>query len=201
LEYGKKSKLNIKIIPEKMVKHKDYSGVFLMRLPNGFSRPVTIIAKRGLKPIIKPKSKHGDVIYFEAEKGIVKESFPVIQDELASNKKCILVEGKGVEQHYQFEIPKTGKYYILLRARSAAPIGKHNSIFYGIDNLSMKASHLSSNSEWKWCLAAQNSSSWSGTLQAFELKKGLHKLRISARESIFIDSIGITDTPGIFRNK
>ncbi|NSW57271.1 MAG: right-handed parallel beta-helix repeat-containing protein [Armatimonadetes bacterium] len=59
LQSGQTVQLSVTLIPDRMQARKVYRGAFLIRLPNGFSRPVTVYAKTDFVPPVKPDSKGG----------------------------------------------------------------------------------------------------------------------------------------------
>ena len=146
-------------------------------------------------------NKTGQLIYIDAQKPSFGTQFKIVDDNEASNNKCILLKGnkKDKSAEYTFDITKSGSYFIALRVRSDIPVGSHNSLFYSIDNQPLKASHLSSKQTWGWSLAAHNKSSWTNNLQAVYLKKGQHTIKIAPREAIYLDIIAVSTDPVFFK--
>jgi Right handed beta helix region len=201
LKSGDKLKFTVKLNPEMMKERLLYRGVFLVRLQNGYSRPVVIYAKTDVKAPMKPEKKGVFTLYFEAEKPTDGKPYKVIKDKNASGKKCVYVDGARNEPaEYSFDIPKSGKYFILMRVKSEAPVGSHDSLRFSIDGDKMDSARLKSAESWIWALAANTNSSLT-KLQIYKLKKGKHTISIMPRESIYLDAIVITDNPKIFEQR
>jgi parallel beta helix pectate lyase-like protein len=195
---GKKTIFTVKLNPDMMKERINYRGLFLIRLKNGYSRPVTIYAKTDMKTPLKIKQPGFFTTYFEAETPTAGEPYKIIEDDNASGGKCVHVRGKrNMPAEYVFDIPKDGKYSILMRVKSDAPVGGHDSLLFKVDNEKMNAAHLRSATAWTWALAA-NSKSRLTQLKIYKLKKGKHTISIMPRESIYLDTIVITDNLKIF---
>jgi Right handed beta helix region len=200
---GRKINFTVKLNPEKMKDQVNYKGVFLIRLKNGFSRPVSIYAKTDIKHPQEPARKGVYTLYIEAEKPSGGKPYTMKDDPKASGGKYVYVNGLGKRKQpavYTFNISKSGKYYILMRVKSAPPVGMHNSIFFGLDGKKPTRANLPSGEIWIWANAS-NSNTGMMYLKAHKLKKGKHTISIMPRESISLDSIAITDNPGIFEER
>jgi hypothetical protein len=140
------------------------------------------------------------VQYGEAESFAGSEAFGVIDDPSASGGACILLAGssKGKFAEYRFEVPKPGKYFVLLRVRSAAPVGSHNSLYFAVDRGPLDRSQVRSAPSWTWSMAAHNRKQSLSCLQAFDLDAGEHELKLAPRESIYVDLAAVTDNPALF---
>ncbi len=201
LKSGDKLTFTVKLKPEKMTERMLYKGVFLIRLKNGYSRPVVIYAKTDVKAPIKPNKKDTFTLYFEAENPTAGKPYKVIKDENASGGKAVYVSGKRkTPAEYSFNIPESGKYFILMRVRSDAPVGSHDSLMFSVDGEKINSAHLKSLETWVWALAS-NSNSRLTQLKIYKLKKGKHTISIMPRESIYLDALVITDNPKIFEQR
>jgi len=198
LSSGNKINFTVKLNPELMKKRSIYRGVFLIRLANGYSRPVSIYAKTDIKQLVKPFKKGIFTLYIESEKPVSKNDYTISEDKNASGGKCIYVEGKRKQPvEYSFDIPKDGKYFIVMRVKSNDPVGMHDSLNFSLDNGKMKSAHLYSGTAWTWSTAANNNEHLK-RMKAYKLKKGKHTIKIMPRESLYLDLIAVTDNPKIF---
>jgi hypothetical protein len=185
---------------DKMTTRSLYRGAFLIRLESGYSRPVMVYARTDVVPEIKPTSKNTWVSYIEAEAPDSKKVYDVAADSEASQDKCLLLHGPARKNpvEYQFNVPKTGEYFLLFRVKSDEPTGSHDSLYFGIDNGPFDRAQLRSAASWIWSLAAHNSQMSLICLEAFELSEGEHVLKLAPRESLYIDLVAVTDNPGLF---
>ena len=200
LQTGKAVTFTVSMHPEKMRSRATYKGAFLIRLPNGYSRPVMVYAKTDFVPVSKPSRDGVWVSYLEAEAPTGGKAYDTVDDPAASGGKAVLLAGDAEKDptEYQFTAPKDGVYFVLLRVKSEEPTTMHDSLFFGIDDGPFKRSQLRSSSAWVWTMAAQNRSMSLICLQPFKLKAGEHVLKIAPRESIYLDLIAITDNPKMF---
>jgi Right handed beta helix region len=195
---GKKINFTVKLKPELMKERSIYKGVFLIRLKNGYSRPVSIYAKTDVEQLVKPSNKGIFTLYLEAEKPISSESCQVLEDSKASSAKYIKLEDKKkAPVEYSFDIPKDGIYFILMRVKSKRPARGHYSMKFGIDNKTLKNAHLKNNESWCWDVAADRNSDLN-RVHGYKLKKGKHTIKIIARKTFYLDMIAVTKNPKVF---
>ena len=200
LESGSTVRSTVTLIPEKMTGRTIYRGAFLIRLENGYSRPVMVYAETDVVPVAKPSREDVWVEYIEAEAPAGGKRYDVVPDPSASGGTCVLVSGPAREDpsEYRFSVPDTGKYFVLLRVRSDEPVGSHDSFHFGVDDGPVGRAQVRSAGTWVWSMAAHNRKQTLTCLQAFDLAAGEHVLRLSPRESIYVDLIAVTDNPGMF---
>ncbi len=200
LESGQKVTFTVTLVPDKMQDRSIYRGAFLIRLANGYSRPVMVYAETDVAPVVKPSRDGVFVQYIEAETPADAQARASVQDTLASGGACSLLsadKSKGTAE-YHFSVPKAGKYFVLLRIRSDEPVAAHDSVRFAIDDGSLDEARLLTSTSWGWSLAAHNRKQRLTRLQAFELSAGEHVLKLAPRESIYVDLIAVTDNPGMF---
>ena len=197
LNSGEKIIFTVKLNPEFMKKRSIYKGVFLLRLKNGYSRPVSIYAKTDVKQLVKPAKQA--TLYIEAEKTVNgKEYYAELKDSEASGGKYILLSGRNRKAaQYSFNISKAGKYFVVMRVKSDKPVSSHDSLQFSVDGGEMKTAHLQSDTCWTWALAANNDQHLKH-LKAFKLKKGKHIIKVMPKEAIYLDLISITEKPELF---
>jgi hypothetical protein len=171
--------------------------VFLLRLKNGYSRPVSIYAKTDVKQLVKPAKQA--TLYIEAEKTVNgKGYYAELKDSGASGGKYILLSDRNRKTaQYSFNISKAGKYFVAMRVKSDKPVSSHDSLQFSVDGGEMKTAHLQSDTCWTWALAANNDQHLKH-LKAFKLKKGKHIIKVMPKEAIYLDLIAITEKPELF---
>ena len=200
LASGNTIAFTVTLRPEKMTERVLYRGVFLIRLENGYSRPVMVYARTDVVPETKPKSEDAWVTYIEAEQPDTDRTYDTVVDPEASEGKCLLLSGPAGKDpvKYRFSVPEAGTYFLLLRVKSDGPAGTHDSLYFGIDKGPSDRAQLRSAASWTWSMAAHNSQMSLICLQAFELTAGEHALKLAPREPLHVDLIAITDNPGLF---
>jgi len=200
LKSGQTVQFTVTVVPDWMRTRKVYRGVFLVRLANGYSRPVTVYARTDFVPPMKPAGEGSFVAYLEAEAPSAGPAYEVTADEGASGGKCVLVAGRADSQptEYRFTVPVDGSYIVLMRARSEAPVGSHDALQFGVDDLPLAEATLRSDTAWTWSMVAQNRQQRLTCLQPFRLKAGEHIVKLTPRESLYLDLIAITPNPAPF---
>jgi len=200
LESGSTTTFVVTLCPEKMTERGLYRGTFLIRLENGYSRPVIVYAKTDVPPEIKPTSQDVWVTYIEAEAPNNKEAFDIVADPEASDGKCLRLSGPPRKDpvEYRFNVPRNRKYFILLRVKSDDSVSTGDSLYFGVDDGAFDRAQLRSAASWGWSMAAHNSQMSLICLEAFDLAAGEHVLKLAPRNSMYIDLIAITDYPGLF---
>ncbi len=196
LRSGQKVTFTVTLVPDKMQDRSVYRGAFLIRMANGYSRPVMVYAETDVVPEAKPTREGVFVQYIEAE----TQGQASVQDAQASGGACTLLSGDSSEEvaEYRFSVPKAGKYFVVMRIRSDEPVSAHDTVRFALDDGSLDDACLLSGKSWTWSLAAYNRKQRLTRLQAFELKAGEHVLKLAPKESIYVDLIAITDNPGMF---
>ncbi len=200
LKSGESLTFTIALRPEQMTARARYKGAFLIRLANGFSRPVVVYADTAYQQPVKPAREGVWAQYLEAEAPSGGKAYEVLDDPAASGGKAIKLEGaEGQEPaEYRFTVPRDGKVYLLARFRAEAPTGSHDAISFGLDDLPLDRSQLRVRTDWSWCMVAQNRSMSLICLQSFDVKAGPHVLKLAPRESLYVDLLAMTDNPAMF---
>ncbi len=190
--------VTVKLIPEKMKERSLYSGAFLVRLANGFSRPVTIYARTDYVQPIKPDTK-AFVAWIEAETPSGGSSPKVVSDPLASGGKCIELSKtkNGAPIEYRFSVPADDHYIVLMRIRSDDSSASKDALRFSLDDQEPGRCSLRVKPDWSWCMAAQTGSYFT-CLQSFQLSAGEHLIRIIPRQSLSLDMIAVTPNPKPF---
>ncbi len=200
LQSGQTVQLTVNVSPERMKTRKVYRGGFLVRLANGYSRPVTVYAETDFVPPMKPASDGAFVAYMEAEEPSGGVAYEAIPDDDASGGKCVLVAGPsdGQPTEYRFTVPADGSYIVLMRVRSEEPVGSHDSLLFCMDGQPPDRATLRSDTSWTWSMVAHNRQQSLTCLQPFKLTAGEHVLKLTPRESLYLDLIAVTTDPGPF---
>lgn len=200
LESGQKTTFTVTLIPEKMQSRRTFRGAFLVRLADGYSRPVMVYAETDVVPEARPTREGVFVDYIEAETHLALQDRARLQDPLASGEACFFLSRDTSKSpvEYRFSVPRAGKYFLLMRIRSDSPISAHDTVRFALDDGSPDEACLLSGKSWTWSLMAHNRKQRLTRLQAFELNAGEHVLKITPRESLYADLIAITDNPAMF---
>ena len=200
LQSGQTVPFTVTVLPDRMRSRKVYRGVFLVRLADGYSRPVTVYAHTDYVAPVKPEGDGSFVQYLEAEAPSGGPGYEVIEDEAASGAKCVLVAGPGDGQptEYRFTVPQEGSYVLLMRVRSEQPVGSHDSLQFSLDEQPTDEATLRSDGSWTWSMVAHNRQQRLTCLQPFKLAAGEHVLKLTPRESLYLDLIAVTTNPGLF---
>jgi hypothetical protein len=199
LSAAKPVAFRVSLVPEKMTAGGPYRGVFLIRLTNGFSRPVTVYVRQ---PSTVPLKGQGSAYaqYFEAEKPAGEQPLKVIADPSASGGQGLFFDGETPERRvaYDFDIPRGGRYYLFIRYKPIEILGEYGagSLQFSLDGAEPRPLWLLASGEegWNWsCLSAF---SWfDNRSRPFQLEAGRHRLVLAPRKgfSISIDTLMVTD--------
>jgi len=193
-EPGKSQVFSVQLRPERMGARRRYRGAFLVRLANGFSRPVVVYADTDWRPPVKPERPGVWTQFLEAEAPQNGSASEAVADPAASGGSALLLS-KPVE--YRFTVPAAGKYFVVLRGRSAAPNKLYAAFRFGIDDSGLKDSGIRAGTDWSWCLVAQNRSMLT-CLQSYDLNAGEHVVKLGPEAPVLLDLVALTDNPGIF---
>jgi len=200
LKSGDTVTFTIAVKPELMTSRSRYKGAFLIRMADGFSRPVLVYADTDYKQPAKPARQGVWAQYLEAEAPSGGKVYEVVNDADASGGKAIKLEGsEGKEPaEYRFTAPKDGKVYLLVRLRNERPDKTDSSVVFGLDDGDMDRSKLRARSDWSWCMMAQNRSMSLICLQSFDVKAGEHVIKLAPREAVLVDMLAVADNPEMF---
>lgn len=196
LKSGQTVTFTVTPVPEKMHNRSAFRGAFLIRLANGYSRPVMVYATTDFVPAARPSREGVFVQYIEAE----TQASSSLQDAQASGEACMVLSRESTQgtADYRFSVPKDGKYFVVMRVRSDEPVGAHDTVRFALDDGSLEEASLLSARSWVWSLVADNRQQRLTRLQAFTLTAGEHVLKLAPRESIYVDLIAVTDNPAMF---
>ncbi len=199
LRSGEHLTLTVRLLPERMNRYR-FRGAFLLRLKNGFSRPVSVYVDNMDRRIpSRPKAESLTAFYRNASQPDSGHRYPLLRDAGADNGTAIRLEGargKNVAE-YKINIPKAGKYYLLLRIRSERPVGQHDSVFCSVDDEPLQETHLSCRDFWSWSPAHPGGGQFK-RLKQYNLSAGTHTVRLAPREPLDLDMIAFATSPAPF---
>ena len=210
-------KLTVRIKPGFEAKYRKYRGAFLVRFENGLSRPVSVYLDTDFKAVAYPEKAGVKNIYVDLTKASRGKQYPVVSHPDGGRGKVLKFdtnsypvaekEFTGSESdiaEYDFDIPKDGTYYIMLRGCAQNDQALMNSCFMALDNAPMFHQHLtltfSERMSWVWPKLPEANTKIH-ECKALYLKKGKHKLRMAPRKALYFDSLCITTDPRIFEDR
>ena len=168
--------LTVSVKPEKMATRINYRSVFFLRTAQGWSRPVTVMAKTDFK---YPDEAPGRYIY--------KPGAPF--------KKVsgggVRFDDKEKKFEFQFDLEKPGTVFIGVEARALEPVGRHDSITLGMNGKITEYLPL----------RGISSKAYSNIpVASFKLPAGKHTVTVIPRESIDLRNVSvITDVRALER--
>jgi len=170
--------LHVKLIGDKMKDRRFYRGAFLVRTPDGLSRPCTIYKETEFIPPFRAEGPGDTAVYLDADK-------PDATD--------------GLTREWSFSVPKTGRYYILLHGSGNA----FTEILAGIDGSEMLMSrHQTRPGFASWTVLAPGGD-FNNRIAYYDLRAGeVHKLQLhpgpDQDKNLLPDGIVVTDNPEVF---
>lgn len=168
---------------------KRLKGAFVVKLDDGFSRPVVVYA--GEKKILElDKSTPGCIALIDANKAE------------GGNKSAIKVagsfSGKAVEMKAgkpltcSFEVPASGWYFAALRFKPVAGLPWIN---LSIDNGPKIKSMMRGQDDWTWAGLSLVEKKRKGLFEPVKLSQGKHTITFTATKPFLLDQIAILSTP------
>ena len=203
LQSGRSVELTVRFNAAKMNDRRHYRGAFLVRTPDGYSRPVSVYATTDFIPPYKGNApeKHF-VSYLDAfapAEGTLPKTQPEPNGEFG---KVVVLDGdfkKSGAITYAFDIPKDGLYFIHMRGYGAGDL----SIEGRIDDL-----------EWtKVICTAIPYMSWApvsftnlrkhpdNRVNGIEFTAGRHTMTLrthGGNRTYYLEGLGVTDNPDVF---
>lgn len=181
MKSGQETVFTVTFDPAKLKNRHDYRGAFLVRTADGYSRPVSLYVKGQYENPARPKLKEGAVA--------------VYVDTAALNVK----KGSKKIAEFAFDVPKDGKYGILMRVR-----GSKLHVKGGIDDDPLVNCKIESAGYWGWQHFSPNCNKrlpMDSRMAIFAFKAGRHVIRIqnsSSHGNSELDGLVITDDIGAF---
>ena len=178
LHAGEELSLHVRLIEGRMQGRRFFRGAFLVRTPDGLSRPCTIYKETSFIPPFRAE-RPGDVaVYLDA-------AHPDTTD--------------GDSSSWSFTVPQTGRYYILLHGTGKA----FTEILAGIDGAEPALSkHQTCSGFASWTLLAPGGD-FNNRTAFYDLQAGqIHHLQLkpgpNPDKNLRPDGIVITDNPEAF---
>ena len=181
MKSGEKTVFTVTFDPAKLRNRHDYRGAFLVRTADGYSRPVSLYVKGQYENPARPQVKDGAVAVY------------------VDTSKLNLRKGSKKPVEFAFDLPKDGKYGILVRVRG----GKFH-VKGGVDADTLVNCKIASKDYWSWQHFSPNCNNRLPTdsrMAIFGLKAGRHVIRIqngSSHGHPEIDGLVVTDDIGAF---
>lgn len=169
--------LCVKVDAQRMKDRRHYRGAFLVRAPNGMSRPFSIYAATDFVPPYKAE-KSGEFALYLPEGG------------KAGDFKTLVA---GKMQEFSFDVPSDGTYYLMIHGMGAS------CLMVSVDGSEPQSSRQQAPKEYPvWTMLAPGKK-FGDMSCPFKFKAGRHVLKVSARWGKFtFDGIVLTDSPGSF---
>ena len=204
LESGKKVTFTVKFVPEKMNVNHNYRGAFLLRLGNGYSRPVTVSATTDVVEPFKRELASDTAVYidafkpakvYDAKKKSKARTLKVVDDKMGINGKMVSLDTKRVYE-YKVNVPKDGRYYFMLHGK----VNGLREIYAAVDNDKMKISKQQFYPNYTTWTMVTPDRRFGNMCRHYDLKQGVHTLTIkgASKDTVMIDGIVLTDNPEPF---
>ena len=155
-------------------------AAFLVRTADGFSRPVTVYGETDYEQPFACERPGEIAVYSPGQRtsSSVENSLhqPLI---------------------YSFDVPTDGRYYFLLRGRTAK--GRRRVQYrMGVDDGELDKTPFVFN-DWSAWMNVAPSGSHMGKIRYYDLKKGVHTLKLrKEKDDVVIEGVVLTDSPGSF---
>lgn len=216
---GSSVELTVSIKQGFVPKYRKYRGAFLVRFENGLSRPVSVYMDTDYKVEPYPTKDGVSTIYVDLTNPTRGKKYRVIEHPAGGHGKvldfkssCYKISSKkftGAKNdlaEYEFDIPKTGEYMIMLRGMNQDNSQMTSSCFMSLDGAPVSHQALTP------LFSPENRMSWvfiklpqslrkAPDCKVVKLKKGKHILRIAPRKPIYLDHLCITTDPRIFEDR
>lgn len=171
---GEQIKFTVKFIAGRMSDRRHKRAAFLVRTPEGLSRPVTVYAKTDYMPPFKAEKSGETALYAEFD-----ANHPL--------------------KEYVFDVPRAGRYYFMLRGTCRAP-KERVSIMASVDGSESEKAPLMFADYPTWTILAP-SGTYMSFIRFYDLKPGRHTLKLTGGkmlEHVTLEGLVLTDSPGSF---
>lgn len=178
LHAGEEMELRVKLLAGKMQDRRFYRGAFLVRTPDGLSRPCTIYKETDFIPPFKAEKPGDTAVYLDVANPDVAE---------------------GDAKEWSFSVPKSGRYYILLHGTGKA----FTEILASVDGGELKLSkHQTCPGFASWTILAPGGD-FNNRIAFYDFQAGeVHKLHLMSgpnpEKALIPDGIVVTDNPEAF---
>lgn len=156
-------------------------GVFLVRTPEGLSRPCSVLA----------------------ETDYVLPLCPHQPGEYADYRTNLVANAKGWYT-MEFEVPKRGTYYFMVRGKGEAPVSftsRQPKFQVSVDGSKPEISRQQCDVFTTWTMLTPGRK-FAAMLRSYELDPGKHTLRLRLQKNKFeLEAVALTDSPGSFERR
>ena len=178
IKAGEELTLHVNLIGSRMQDRRFYRGAFLVRTPDGLSRPCTIYKETSFLPPFKAEKPGDTAVYLDAAN-------PTATD--------------GDTQEWSFTVPKTGRYYILLHGSGKA----FTEILASVDGSEMLLSQHQTYADFAAWTILSPGGNFNNRIAYYDLQAGkVHTLQLKPgpkpQKNLLPDGIVITDNPEAF---
>lgn len=169
----KKDRVIVKFRNSRMRDRRYYRGAFLVRTPDGLSRPVSVYATTGFVPPLKPKDNVNVAVY--------------------ANEINLQ---PGGEVSVRVNVPETGRYWILVRGKSD---GSNQILNVSLDGRDLGKSIQQQSDYPTWTMLNPGCRPIKVMTTHFDLEKGEHIVKLRHLKGKFqFDALVLTDSPKSF---
>lgn len=172
---GEKVRLRVSFNTAAMNGRRNYRGAFLVRNPQGLSRPISIYAETDVVPEYRPSSLAGTAIYAE---------------DLSCGR--YITPQTGESYAYELSVPVDGRYYFMIHGKGRC------SLLVSIDGEPPSVSRQQGYDYPAWTMLTPGCK-FGAMSRHFDLKSGNHRVVLSkARGDFEFDGIVVTEDPLAF---
>ena len=158
----------------KMHNRREYRGAFLVRTPEGLSRPVSVYATSDFIPALKAEQP-GDIAVYA---------------------KDFTLSPKGSAEA-SISVPKDGRYWILVHGTASEKAKQR--VVLTLDGETMSPSPLQQYDYPTWAMVCPGCRTISVMTYHFDLKAGVHSIALKHASGSFpLDALVLTDNPKSF---
>ncbi len=195
---GAPVRLTVAVHPEKLVRSRLYRGAFLVRFPDGFSRPVMVYADNRAAPLRKFRGT-GVMLYAEAERPVAptETPFPIRSDVRAGGGQAVVFTpgpGRNRFAEYAFDLPRSGPYLLFARARLPGAKSARIRLAVAVDGGPLKRADMIVHPYWSWVMISVERGAWA-PFKPIRLQKGRRRFRLYPKNEFLLDLLVLTDDP------
>ena len=197
LHPGEEVTLTLMLYADRLKDRRIYRSAFLVRTPDGLSRPFSFYINTGRVPEFHAE-KPGDIAVFLDVTKPVSGKAEVIPAPDTESGQVVKLPAEG-ELCYEFSVPKAGRYYVMLRTRGM----KNGFIESSVAEPALQPTQLMAYIDYMtWTILAPGMKQ-GNRITFYDLVPGkTYRMKLKKAEktldSFVIEGIVITDSPGSF---
>ena len=186
---GEPVRFTVSTIPAKIKRAGLQKGLFLARMEDGFSIPVTVYAT-AVTDDSRAVVKVADSADFTTGSDPECTSGRYYNFDKA---RWYAPDKKAVE--FAAEVPIAGTYYLFLRVKSPIPpSSEHNSCYISVDGEPPQKIFFENSPDWVWAsVRFPNNKKEPGTV--LNLAPGKHSIKVYPRKTMLLDTITVSADP------